>query len=143
MKKLLTNPVAIIVTLIALTYFYSIAAGLKESKLLDPSLGNSFTSVQLPEGDTAFGGIFYEPYLNDTLPQYEYMRLKDSFERIKKDVDLINRSVMSNGQSVGTIGVASFTDLGFYKKSSLGDDDTLSTKMMDSIQHIGEGLHLL
>jgi hypothetical protein len=134
MKKLITNPIAIIIILFAFGYFYLINSGMKVSSKFD----GSTKSIRLPESDTAFGGIFFEPKINDSLPHYEYKRLKDSFEKAKKSIELKNRSALANSLMFGFIGAASFSNFDYSNYINESNNDRLTKLMMDSIRSIGE-----
>jgi hypothetical protein len=69
------------------------------------SIEDGGTSVDLPESDTAFGGIFYTPRFNDSLPHYLYQHLNDSARKVKAELELENRSVGGDGLGVGLFGV--------------------------------------
>jgi hypothetical protein len=69
-------------------------------------------SVSLPEGDTAFGGLFYEPRFNDTLPYYIYRELERIAKNVKAERDLENRSVAVSGVSISLWGLYSIEEPG-------------------------------
>jgi len=62
------------------------------------------STIELPQSDTAFGGIFYTPRFNDSLPQYIYKRMEDSVNKVKAELELENRSV-GDGMGIGLFGV--------------------------------------
>lgn len=68
---------------------------------------NEGSIIELPQTDTAFGGIFYTPRFNDSLPHYQYRRMEDSVNKIKAERELENRSVSVSGMSMGLFGVFS------------------------------------
>jgi Protein of unknown function (DUF2975) len=67
-----------------------------------------FRTISMPEGDTAFGGLFFDPQINDSLPHYQYKHIDDSIKQIKKAIDLNNKSTGS-GRSVGSLGATEIT----------------------------------
>jgi hypothetical protein len=69
------------------------------------SIEDGGTSVELPESDTAFGGIFYTPRFSDSLPHYIYKRMEDSACKVKAELDLENRGVSGDGMSIGLFGI--------------------------------------
>ena len=93
-------------------------------------------SIDIPEGDTAFGGLFADPEVNDSLPHYTYRRLEDSLKKIYADKQLENRSVTGNGRNVGVIGVHSARKT--WKNWEKLPLDSLSKLMMDSLTRIDE-----
>lgn len=62
-------------------------------------------SIDIPSGDTAFGGVFHDPHPNDSLPYYLYRKQEDSLKQIKQEKDLINRGVTGSGMSWWFLGV--------------------------------------
>ena len=62
------------------------------------------SSIDGPQSDTAFAGIFYTPEFNDSLPHYLYSRMEDSVRRIKTDRELENRGVGGDGMGIGVFG---------------------------------------
>lgn len=69
------------------------------------SIEDGGTSIDLPESDTAFGGIFYTPRFNDSLPHYQYRHLEDSVSKVKAELDLENRGVGGDGMGIGLLGI--------------------------------------
>jgi hypothetical protein len=63
------------------------------------------STIELPESDTAFAGIFYTPRFNDSLPQYIYKRMEDSASKIKAEKEIENRGMVGEGMGVGLFGV--------------------------------------
>jgi hypothetical protein len=134
MKKLLTNPIAIIVTILFCGYIFHIQRSFFEVSN-EPSTLN--WSVSLPESDTAFNGLFYSPFLDDTLPHYEYARIADSLKQIKEQKELINRS-FTTGFSFGIIGTSIIENELFFDISKKADSDLLCVSMMDTVNKIYE-----
>lgn len=134
MKKLLTNPIAIIVTILFCGYIFLIQRSLFEVSNEPSTLD---WSVSLPESDTAFNGLFYSPFLNDSLLHYEYARISDSLKQIKEQKELINRS-FSTGFSLGIIGTSLIENESFFDMSKKADADLLSVRMMDSVNKFYE-----
>lgn len=66
-----------------------------------------------PESDTAFGGIFSSPHIDDSLPYYKYRQILDSFTQAKQRRESKNKGSGLAGFSSGGIGVYSV-----QKKSS-------------------------
>jgi hypothetical protein len=67
-------------------------------------------AVDLPESDTAFGGLFYEPDFNDTLPYYIYRQLADIAKNVKAERELENRSVSVSGLAISLWGLYSIEE---------------------------------
>lgn len=64
-------------------------------------------TIDMPESDTAFAGIFYTPRFNDSLPHYLYRRMEDSAKRAKTESERENRCVSASGISMALFGVYS------------------------------------
>jgi DUF2975 family protein len=69
------------------------------------SIEDGGTSIDLPQGDTAFGGIFYTSRFNDSLPHYLYQHMEDSISKVKAEQEIENRGVSGDGMSVGLFGI--------------------------------------
>lgn len=63
------------------------------------------STIDLPQSDTAFAGIFYTSHFNDSLPQYIYKRMVDSANKVKAEGEIENRGVGGDGMGVGIFGV--------------------------------------
>lgn len=63
------------------------------------------STIDYPQSDTAYGGLFYTPQFNDSLPHYLYQRMTDSAKKEKADWELENRSVSASGMGMGLFGV--------------------------------------
>lgn len=92
-------------------------------------------SIDLPEEDTAFGGIFYDPYIDDSLPHRVHRRIEDSIKRVKDELRLTNRGV-GDGITYGPIGLENFP-----KKTIIGNtpnvlNDSLLKLMNDSLTNL-------
>ncbi len=72
---------------------------------VDTDLVGESGSIDIPSGDTAFGGVFYNPHPNDSLPYFLYRKQEDSLKQIKQEKDLINRGVTGSGMSWWFVGV--------------------------------------
>lgn len=70
---------------------------------LDDRDGGS--TIDLPQSDTAFAGIFYSLQFNDSLPHYIYRRMEDSAKLIRTEQGIENRSVGGDGMGIGAFGV--------------------------------------
>lgn len=75
------------------------------TSISDLSVDYRGSSIDMPESDTAFAGIFYTPRFNDSLPHYLYRRMEDSAKRAKNENELENRSVSASGISMALFGV--------------------------------------
>jgi hypothetical protein len=89
-------------------------------------------TVDLPNDDTAFGGIFYEPDINDSLPYYQYRQIADSVKRIKDFIAYNNKS-MGNGRAVGAIGVLQITKDEPFRWQNYIEKDPIMKGLQDSL----------
>jgi Protein of unknown function (DUF2975) len=137
MKKFITNPLAIAVALLVCGYFYLLRKGMGSAQDSFPMS----TSVIMQPTDTAFGGVFYTPYINDSLPHYVYKKIEDSLNKKKNDRDVINRSLFAAGISTGLVGVSAFTDEILSEKSTRSKKDFVLSSMYDSINQLSEELY--
>src|ERR1044072_3323606 len=99
--SILALAIAGLVTAFLFIMFRSVTAISEVNELGD--YGGS--SIDLPDNDTAFAGIFYTPQFNDSLPHYLYRPMEDSARRAKNESELENRSVSASGISVALFGV--------------------------------------
>lgn len=96
----------------------------------------SYSSIDLPEGDSAFGGIFFIPHIPDSLPYSKYRMIEDSFNRIKQHIDLKNSGSGANMLSNSTFGFAEIKNRSFSEKSASfynSDSDYVMKAFIDSI----------
>ncbi|HEX6426173.1 MAG TPA: hypothetical protein VF008_00755, partial [Niastella sp.] len=68
----------------------------------------TYRLIQLPEGDTAFGGIFSSFRINDSLPHYAYQLIADSLKKINDERQQENGSMDAQGNTLGPLGVYDF-----------------------------------
>jgi hypothetical protein len=66
---------------------------------------NDGSTIDLPQSDTAFAGIFYTPQFNDSLPQYIYKQMEDSVNKVKSEAEIENRGISGDGMGVGLFGI--------------------------------------
>lgn len=81
---------------------------------------NDTSSINLPENDTSFGGIFSSLYPEDSIHYSEFKKAQDSFNRIKQARDIKNKGLGMESFSSGGIGVfsarvKSSTDMPSYR----------------------------
>jgi len=100
------------------------------------------SSVTLPESDTAFGGLFYTPYINDSLPHNQYKKIEDSLKRVKDILEYENKSVGS-GRSIGFFGVSEIQNSSQIFTPATRAEDRVSKLMQDSMtNYLTEAMHL-
>jgi Protein of unknown function (DUF2975) len=130
MKSLLSNPLAIAVTLIICVYLFIVKWYFMRA--VDNGPFPMDWSITLPNDDTSFGGIFFNPYINDSLPHYQYRKIEDSIKREKAKKELPNRSISTENR-IGFIGAASIDEQNFFDRGEEARKDPLSVRMMDSL----------
>lgn len=64
-------------------------------------------NIKPPVDDPPWGGLFYKPSINDSLPHYLYQRLTDSLKRIEDERTRQNSSEMQSGMGIASLGVYS------------------------------------
>jgi hypothetical protein len=102
MRKRNISILAIVIAGVITAYFSILFWGITGEK------GNRVTTDIYPTyDDTAFGGLFARPDLNDSLPHYLYQHLADSFKQVNDDRQQENRSLGLSGRAFGSIGVYS------------------------------------
>lgn len=134
MKKLLTNPVAIITAFIFCAFFFLVQ---KDIESIKTEMSTAEENITLPESDTAFNGLFYQPFLNDSLPHNVYTRIADSVKNVKEDKELKNRSIPI-GFSIGMLGVGYVHDYSFHTNSKYAFNDAVYKKYIDSCNQMLE-----
>lgn len=134
MKKLLTNPVAITAAFLFCAFFFLVQ---KSIEISDTEISTAEETITLPESDTAFNGLFYQPFLNDSLPHNIYIRIADSIKNVKEDNELKNRSIPI-GFSVGMLGVGYVHDYSIHATAKNAFNDTVYKKYIDACNEIHE-----
>ena len=118
-------------------YFYSFSSSRSSFSTGPFPMDWSFT---MPEEDTAFGGLFFHPYVDDSLPHYQYQRLQDSFMQKKQAIELNNRSI-GGGKEFGAIGIYEIKkDWKASLSRNIDNDDPLLKLMHDSLTSLGEDM---
>lgn len=100
MKNFLIWAIAISLLLAGVLY-YSV-----ENITVSSSVEGETSSIDLPESDTAFGGLFYSPNITDSIPHYLHKKITDSVAEVKKSLSFEGQRQAYRGYSVGFIGVA-------------------------------------
>ncbi|MBK8088212.1 MAG: DUF2975 domain-containing protein [Chitinophagaceae bacterium] len=111
MRKLLVHPIAILITLMFLAYFALIFFSFSSSVSND----GGYDSFEYSPNDTSFGGLLYQPELNDSLPHFQYQHIKDSLTNLNEQRIQKNETFISSWRT-GDIGVGKIDDL-FLKES--------------------------
>lgn len=104
MRKRSVSILTLAVAGLLFTFFFILFRSTSSVSFADHHGG---TSIDLPQSDTAFGGLFYTAQFNDSLPHYLYMRMEDSAKKVKAESEIENRGVSVNGMSMGIFGVYS------------------------------------
>ena len=91
--------------------------------------------IDLPEEDTAFGGLFYNPYINDSLPHSVFRRIEDSIKSVKDEVRLTNRGV-GDGITYGPIGFENFPKKTLIGRIPAQLNDSLLKLMDDTLNNL-------
>lgn len=68
---------------------------------------DGYSSIDMPDTDTAFAGIFSSLHTEDSMPYYQYKKAQDSFNRSKQIRDLKNNGLAIESFSSGGIGIFS------------------------------------
>ena len=124
--------IAIAIASIYVLYFISLTT--QTSYTLSGSDTGGYT-FSIPEEDSAFGGIFFVPDINDSLIHYQYKHIEDSIHQITEKIKLDNRGIASSGMSFGALSVTSIED-----ESSGGMDfssDRILVGLLDSLELLG------
>lgn len=129
LRKRISLIAAVIAALIVLLMLY-----IQDNLTGTVVTSGEYSQIELPENDTAFGGIFAIPYIDDSLPHYQYRRVEDSLKRIRQNKDLENKSPYHNGRTIGQFGISSipksFKIESPFEKAS---KDSLYIKLTDSL----------
>jgi hypothetical protein len=96
-------------------------------------------SVSLPEEDTSFGGLFYQPDINDSLPYYQYRRIKDSTEQIKNAIKTNNKG-FGNSRTFGAVGVWEIADNKPFWQQTVTDNDPIIKGLHDSLNLLSKNM---
>lgn len=102
MKKLLTHPVAILITLLFLAYFATIIISFRSSSVSNEHVRTDIFDYS--PGDTSFGGLLYKSDINDSLPHFKYQHLTDSLNNLNEQRLQENETLFTGWHTVN-IGV--------------------------------------
>lgn len=94
------------------------------------SLGTE--SITIPTDDTTFRNAFFSPDINDSLPYYEYRKIKDSIARIKAEIDIENKGRSAGGTFMGFIG---FSQLKAYQPKSFSDSQRNAGHLQSQLEY--------
>lgn len=94
------------------------------------SLGTE--SITIPTDDTTFRNAFFSPPINDSLPYYEYRKIKDSIARIKAEIDIENKGRSAGGTYAGFIG---FFQLKKNQAKSVSDAQSNSGHLQSQLEY--------
>lgn len=103
------------------------------------STGHSYSTIDHPESDTAFGGIFYLPHIPDSLPYSKYRMIDDSFKKVKLNIDLNNSGSHINGLFNSTFGFGEIKDnlFSLTPPSTFNtDSDSVMKVFVDSMNRV-------
>lgn len=89
----------------------------------------------IPTSDTTFNGLFTQSNPDDSLPHYEYQRIKDSMDRQLMPLKMANQSVGS-GFSFGSIGVFKIPRAHVFFSENIKNTDPQSRLLYDSMMII-------
>ena len=102
MKKHIILVSSILLVLVCSFYYLLIPWLNTTSARLSDNSSTSFYNI--PNEDTAFGGIWENWEPDDSLPYYKYKVLNDSAVRVRNDRKRVNESPSLSGWSIGYIG---------------------------------------
>jgi hypothetical protein len=136
MLKKKISPIALLITgllTLLMVYLWSSIKGVAGS--------DGFTSnIDLPESDTAFGGIFYQPFIDDSLPHSKYKSIEDSFTWIKRAKQLRNNGSGAKVMSNSIFGVFAIMNQPFSEAPHsifrTSDEDPVIKTFIDSINKL-------
>ena len=133
MKKYRLSIIATVIAVLITTYFFLMLKGWSGSSVSGVTEYDAEVITTNTE-DTAFGDLFEYHYVNDSLPHYIYMRMRDSIDRIKAEK---NRKYMSSGEGIfmGTIGFEKnlqTAKIGFRPD----ENDPVMKKMKDTMDNL-------
>lgn len=87
-------------------------------------------SVSYPDRDTAFGGVFYRPHVNDSLPYYRYKHIEDSIRQITERIKYKNEEIRRIIFYIGAFGIGRIKDEPFMDTDFIAD--SIVRKLSDS-----------
>src|ERR1035437_748396 len=99
---------------------------------IDTVYVTTITNSSLKTYDTAFGGIFASPYVNDSLPHYRFKLIEDSLNSIKQMQEHADKGLFALGRSIGCIGIYIITN-NYLEELQRNKRDSVSDKLSDSI----------
>jgi hypothetical protein len=132
MKKRILTWIGWMIPLLVVAYFIILMLGMKVSTGPFPL----DWSISTPEDDTSFGGLFFSPDIDDSLPHYKYRKIEDSLKKIKEATELDNKGVGYSGRSFGLIGVYEVKESWAATMNFEWQKDPLLLSMMDSMDMI-------
>src|SRR5688572_5752123 len=135
MNKRNISILAVVIALTVTLYFFYI-----NKRFLTGASTGPFPmdwSINIPQDDTSFGGLFASPDINDSLPHYTYKRIEDSLKRIFDARQLDNKSHTLSGRTYGPLGVFAVRKTWVSWWDNNSKNDPLSILMNDSLTVIG------
>ncbi|HEX6334511.1 MAG TPA: DUF2975 domain-containing protein [Flavisolibacter sp.] len=136
MLKRTVSIVAITVALLITLYFFAVRSLITSSST--GPFGGTW-AIDMPNSDTAFGGLFYAHYIDDSLPYYRYRRIDDSIKRIKDAISLNNRS-MGSGTSIGPVAVMEITAYKPFWWENTAAKDPVMKSLQDSADMLDKAI---
>lgn len=121
--------IALIIAVLAAIYFVNMIWKFQNHE--SGVLGDSEV-LGLPPSDTAFNGLFAYASANDSLPHYQYQRIKDSIDRRLMVIKYANRS-SGSGWSIGVLGISKIERQFIMFSDSITAKDPESRLLSDSI----------
>jgi len=124
--------IALIVAAFVTLYFFYVIQSMRVSS----ERGQWSQTIDIPQGDTAFGGLFAHPFIDDSLPHYIYKQKEDSIKRIIDARQLDNTTPTGDGVSWGPVGI--FSGKKTWEKwwDNNSKNDPLILRMDDTIRQI-------
>lgn len=86
------------------------------------TVNENYSSISLPETDTAFGGIFSYPYIPDSLPHYKYKKLEDKYKRRSEYINTVNEGKFISNLFFGNIGLSAESRKDIYSECKKEDE---------------------
>ena len=132
MKKYRLSIIATVVAVLITSYFFVILKGWSGSVSVVTDYDAEVITPTTE--DTAFGDLFEYHYVNDSLPHYIYMRMRDSIDRIKAEK---NPKYMASGEGIfmGPVGFEKNlknVKIGFGPE----ENDPVMKKMKDTMDNL-------
>lgn len=134
-----TVSIALVIALVLSSFIY-FAYWSFESSISFGSVGGMVSEIDTPQDDTSFGGIFFTPNIDETLPYHKYKIIEDSLKRIQDRIKITNERPFGNGRTLGSLGIKEIKKEMLSSLNLFEEKDPLYRALSDSVNMLMENI---